>query len=146
MIVHMDIGSISRFVLKHKAWVASFWLVVTIASVALMPWVFGNLSESFDMPGSESADMATETSRIYGNDGSFSPLVMVVTLPDGQTVESAGVREEWIALESEVIEAEPSARMVSWATTGDPAFVSDDGQTTFGLVYFATDGFALRGL
>jgi len=142
----MDIGSISRFVLRHKAWVASFWLIVVAASIALMPWVFDNLSESFDMPGSESADMAAETAQTYGNDGSFAPLVTLVTLPDGQTVESAGVREEWIALESSVAEAEPSARMVSWATTGDPSFVSDDGRTTFGLVYFATEGFQLRGL
>ncbi|MBA2468913.1 MAG: MMPL family transporter [Chloroflexia bacterium] len=142
----MNIGSISRFVLRHKAWVASFWLAVTVASVALMPWVFDNLSESFDMPGSESADMAMETSAIYGNDGAFAPLVMVVTLPEGQSVDSARVRDEWLALESTVVAAEPSARLVSWATTGDPAFVSDDGRTVFGLVYFATDGFAPRGL
>ncbi|MDQ3656458.1 MAG: MMPL family transporter [Chloroflexota bacterium] len=142
----MNIRSISRFVLRHKVWVALLWLIVTITSVATLPWVFDNLSESFDMPGSESADMAAETAATYGNDGSFAPLVMVVTLPEGQSVESAGVREEWLALEAQVIAAEPSARTVSWATTGDPAFVSDDGRTTFGLVYFATDGFALRGL
>jgi len=142
----MNIGSVSRFVLRHKAWVASFWLAVTVAAVALMPWVFDNLSESFDMLGSESADMAAETARVYGNDGSFAPLVTVVTLPEGQSVESAGFRDEWLDLESRVVAAEPSARLVSWATTGDPAFVSDDGRTTFGLVYFATDGFQLRGL
>ncbi len=142
----MNIGSISRFVLNHKAWVAGFWLVVTIASVAALPWVFDNLSNSFDMPGSESADMVAETAAIYGNDGSFAPLVMVVTLPEGETVDSAGFRDEWLALESAVTKAEPSARLVSWATTGDPAFVADDGRTTFGLVYLATDGFTLRGL
>ena len=57
----MNIGSISRFVLRQKVWVASFWLIVTITSIATLPWVFDNLSESFDMPGSESADMAAET-------------------------------------------------------------------------------------
>ena len=142
----MNTGSISRFVLKHKALVASFWLIVTIASIISLPWVFDNLSESFEMPGSESADMATETAAIYGNDGSFAPLVLVVTLPEGQSVDSAGFRDEWLALESQVVTTEPSARLVSWATTGDQAFVSEDGRTTFGLVYFATDGFQLKGL
>jgi RND superfamily putative drug exporter len=142
----MKIGSISRFVLKHKIWVGGFWLATVVLAIAMMPWVFDNLSESFDMPGSESADMATETARIYGNDGTSAPLVMVVTLPEGQTVESEGVRDAWLALEADIVATEPSARMVSWASTGDSAFVSDGGRTTFGLVYFATDGFQLRGL
>src|SRR5699024_5579427 len=37
-------------------------------------------------------------------------------------------------------EARPDARVVSWASTGDDAFVSDDRQTTFGLVYLPSAG------
>ncbi|CAN5857456.1 hypothetical protein BH24CHL3_BH24CHL3_10530 [soil metagenome] len=76
----MDVGSISRFVLKHKVkvWVGGFWLAVVVAAIALMPLVFGNLSESFDMPGSESADMAAETTQLYGNEGTFPPLIIIV--------------------------------------------------------------------
>jgi len=33
----MDIGSISRFVLKHKAWVGGFWLGIVVAAIAWMP-------------------------------------------------------------------------------------------------------------
>ncbi len=98
------------------------------------------------MPGSESTDMAAETTQLYENDETFPPLIMIVTLPEDRTVESTGFCDEWLVLESRVIEAEPSARLVSWATSGDPAFVSDDGRTTFGHIYLVIDGCEPREL
>jgi len=142
----MNVGAISRFVLKHKAWVGGFWAAVVVISILAMPWVFDSLSESFEMPGSESAEMADEATRTYGNDGSNAPLVVVATLPDGQSPDSPGVREDWLAIEEAAQTAAPAARTVSWASTGDAAFVSDDGRTMFALVFLPVQGMQIGGL
>jgi RND superfamily putative drug exporter len=120
-------------------------LAAVVAAVALMPWVYDSFSERFGTPGTESEEMASEAIRIYGNDGSFAPIVLVSKLPDGQTVETSGVRDEWLAIEERVTAAEPRARVVSWASTGDPLFVASDQRTTFGLVFLPLQGQALAG-
>ena len=63
------------------------------------------------------------------------PIVPVVTLPQGRTVDTPGVREELDAALVKVEAALPESMSASFASTGDRAFVSDDGRTTFALVY-----------
>ena len=62
------------------------------------------------------------------------PLVPVVTLPEGQTADSPGVQAE-LARSTSACEALPRLALASYASTGDETFVSDDGRTTFALVY-----------
>ena len=54
--------------------------------------------------------------------------------PKGTTVDSPGVRSELAAALAHVQAALPAARIASYASTGDRAFVSADGRTTFALV------------
>lgn len=142
----MNIGRISRFVLRHKEMVAGFWLVIVFASSALMPAVMDRLSTNFDMPGTESNDANVEILETYGNGAYAPPLVPVVTVPEGMTVESPGVREELDAVFARVTRARPEARVVSWVSTGNDAFVSDDRRTTFGLVYLAPEDEGVAGV
>ena len=142
----MNVGSISRFVLKHKALVATFWLAVTIAAVALMPSALGALSEDFAMPGTESTDANGMILRTYGNGALTAPLVPVVHLPGGTTVDSPGVRDELDAAFAAIATAQPQTRVVSWASTGDDLFVSEDRGTTFGYVFLVTQGAQVLGI
>ncbi|MEJ7901159.1 MAG: MMPL family transporter [Thermomicrobiales bacterium] len=142
----MNVGSISRFVLKHKPWVIGFWLTLVALAVVLTPTVFDRLSEDFSVPDTESYQAITDLTAIYGNNGTSNPIVPVVTLPEGMTVASPGIRGELLEIESRVLEARPEARVVSYASTGDPAFVSDDGRTTFALVYLPVSGDGPAGL
>ena len=73
----------------------------------------------------------------YGDTGGdTAPLVPVVTLPEGKTVDSPGVRAELAAIDDRLREALPQSRIASFASTGyDRAFVSDDGRTMFALAY-----------
>jgi putative drug exporter of the RND superfamily len=57
--------------------------------------------------------------------------VPVVTLPQGGEVDSPAVRAELAAIDARLREALPGARIASFASSGDRAFVSDDGRTTF---------------
>jgi RND superfamily putative drug exporter len=143
----MNVATISRFVLRHKRSVGLAWVVIFIAAIALMPTAMNQLSDDFSMPGSESADANAEIMARYGGVGGFAaPLVPVVELPEGTTVDTPGVREELAAVFATIAEARPEARIVSWASTGDDAFVSDDRQTTFGLVYMPASGLGIAGL
>ena len=142
----MNLGSISRFVLRHKGMVALVWLAVVVASVAALPAVFDALSQDFDNPGTESTDANIELIRTYGNGAYAAPLVPVVTLPEGTTVDSPGVRNELAAVFGRISEARPETRVASWASTGDDAFVSDDRRTTFGIVFLASQGQLVLGV
>lgn len=135
----MNIGRISRFVLKLKA------LVARARDCQHRHDARGD-RPTFDMPGTESTDANIEILETYGNGGFAPPLVPVVTLPEGATVESPRVREKLAAVFTRVIEARPEARLVSWSSTGDDAFVSDDGRTTFGLVYLPSEGEGVAGV
>lgn len=137
----MNVASISRFVLAHKRIVLVAWLAIFVGAIALMPRAMDQLSTDFTMPGSESADANAAIMQEYGGVGGFSaPLVPVIDLPDGTTVDDPGVRQEIDAVFAAISGARPDARVVSWASTGDDAFVSDDRGTTFGLVYLPAAG------
>ncbi len=141
----VPVASISRFVLKHKTWVVSFWLATVVMAIFAMPWSLDNLSQSFDIPDTESSDMAMEAARVYGNDGSSAPLVLVSTLPEGAAFDPATIEDEWVAIEEGIVTAEPSARVVSYGSTGDPVFLSDDQRTSFALVFLPSFGESLTG-
>jgi putative drug exporter of the RND superfamily len=131
----------SRWVLAHKRAVVGFWIVVTVAGFAALGPATDALTEDFrPVPGREGSDTNSEIAALYGNGGDVVPIVPVLTLPEGTTVHSPGVIEELDAALSGVEDALPDARLASYASTGDRAFVSEDGRTTFALVYVPHGG------
>src|SRR5215210_4545951 len=133
-------NALTRFVLDHKRLVLGFWLAVTIAAFAAIGPAGSSLSQQFDIPGREGFETNSELAAIYGAGGNVAPIVPVVTLPEGKTVDSPGVRAELDAALSKVEAALPESMSASFASTGDRAFVSDDGRTTFALVYIPAVG------
>jgi RND superfamily putative drug exporter len=133
-------NALTRFVLDHKRLVLGFWLAMTIAAFAAIGPAGSSLSQQFDIPGREGFETNSELAAIYGAGGDVAPIVPVVTLPQGKTVESPGVRAELGAAMEKVQAALPKSISASFASTGDRAFVSDDGRTTFALVYIPSKG------
>jgi RND superfamily putative drug exporter len=131
---------LTRVVLDHKRLVLGLWLAVTIAAfVAIQP--AGNaLSQQFTIPGQEGFETNRDLAAIYGNGGDAAPMVPVVRLPQGTTVDSPGVSGQLAAALAKVEAALPEARTASYASTRDRAFVSADGRTTFALVYIPSKG------
>jgi putative drug exporter of the RND superfamily len=128
--------TLTRWVLAHRRLVASFWLLVTIAAfAALQPAAAALSQEISSVPGREGFETNREIAALYGNGGNAAPIVPVVTLPEGTTVASPGVTEQLDAALDRVQAALPAARIASYASTGDRTFVSDDGRTTYALVY-----------
>jgi RND superfamily putative drug exporter len=133
-------STLTRWVLGHKKLVAGLWLVLALAGIAAMGPADKAFNNHFDIPGEEAFAANSEIVATYGNGGDAAPLVPVVSLPQGKTVDSPGVARELDAALSEVERALPRARVASYASTHDRAFVSDDGRTTFALVYIPAKG------
>src|SRR5215218_4694431 len=130
----------SGWVLVHKRLVVGFWLLATIASIAALQPATGAFEEDFrPVPGREGFETNRELVALYGNGGDVAPIVLVVALPDGTTVDSPGIVSELDAAFARVREALPDARLASYASTRDRTFVSEDGRTTFALVYVRSE-------
>jgi putative drug exporter of the RND superfamily len=127
-------AALTRWVLAHKKPVVAFWAVVTVAAFASVQPAVDALSQEFTLPGREAYETNREIAAIYGNGGDVAPIVPVVTLPKGTTVDSPGVAGELDSVLARVQAALPAARLASFASTGERAFVSEDGRTTFALV------------
>jgi putative drug exporter of the RND superfamily len=122
----------SRFVLAHKRLVLLFWLACLVPAVLGAGQLGSRLSVDTALPGEPGYQANQEILRRYGTGGAKEPLVPVVVLPAGTTVDSPALGRAFDALARHT-----GLRVVSYATTGDRRFVSADGRTTFGLVYLA---------
>lgn len=128
-------AAITRWVLAHKKIIAFSWIIITIAAFAAIQPTVDALSEEFSVPGREGFEANREVLVTYGTGGAVSPIVPVVTLPEGTTIDSPGVVEELEAGLAKVEDALDESRIVSYASTADPVFVSDDGRTTYAIVF-----------
>jgi len=122
----------TRWILRHKLLVALFWLAVTVVGILTVSQASGALSKQFSSPGQESSVVNDTILRTYGI--GTPPVVLVVALPDGTTVDSPSIADQLTDALATVGAAVPGARIVSYPSTGDRAFVSEDGRTTFALV------------
>jgi len=142
----VDMSALTRWVLAHKRLVALFWLAATIAGIAAAGPATRALDPEFSVPNKEGWETNVAIQQHYdGTGGRSRPLLPVVTLPKGRTVASPGVRADLARIDARLQRALPGARVASYASTSDPAFVSRDGRTTFALVYPTPDRDATFG-
>ncbi len=127
--------SITRWVLAHRRLVTAFWIVVTLVGMATVSKSTGAFSNKFSVPGREGFVTNSKILALYHDGGRYAPLVPVVTLPAGTTITSPGVRAGLIQIGAKLRHAIPGVRTASYASTGNRAFVSADGRTTFVLAY-----------
>ena len=103
---------LTSFVLSHKRLVLAFWAVVTIGAFASLGPAGSSFAQQFNVPG-ESGEANRRVVELYGNGGDVAPIVPVVTLPQGTTVDSPGVARELDAALTKLKAALPAARIAS---------------------------------
>jgi hypothetical protein len=87
---------LSRWVLAHKGSVVISWLVLTIAGIVLAGPAIDALEPGFSVPNKEGWETNKAIAARYGDTGGdTAPLVPVVTLPEGKTLDSPGVKPSW---------------------------------------------------
>jgi RND superfamily putative drug exporter len=130
------VSSLTRWVLVHKRTVVLLWLVLTVAGIAVAGRATDALKPGYSVPDKEGWETNEAIAARYDNTGGITaPLVPVVTLPEGKTVDATGVRAELAVIDDRLRQALPGARIASFASTGDRTFVSEDGRTIFALAY-----------
>ncbi|HMI70277.1 MAG TPA: MMPL family transporter, partial [Solirubrobacteraceae bacterium] len=123
------------WVLAHKRLVAVGWIALTLAGFYGAMQVTDALTENFTMPDSASTLTNERIVSRFDSGGGTPPLVAVVTLPRGTTASAPAVRADLRALEQDLARAVPGARIASFGSTSEPAYVSGDGRTTFAIVH-----------
>jgi putative drug exporter of the RND superfamily len=130
------LSSLTRWVLAHKRIVVLTWVVLTIAGIAAAGPATDALDPEFSVPNKEGWETNVAIAQHYrGTGGDTAPLVPVVKLPEGTRADSPSVRADLAKVDRALERALPNSRLASYASTGDKTFVSDDGRTTFAVVY-----------
>ena len=125
---------LTGLVLRHKVLVVLGWLVLAGAGAATAAHTITRLTDSYAMPGLPSQQADQRILRAYGNGGQQAPIVPVVSAPAGQTVTAPANR----AVAAQVLDAarlRGDIRIVDYADTRDPIFLTHDRRTTFALVF-----------
>ena len=128
--------ALTRFVLRHKALVLVFWLAVAVAGVLTIGGTTHRMTNSFAMPG-QAFRVDNQIVHAYGNGGSQTPYVPVLTAPPGQRIDDPAVAAATGRAFAAVARAVPQVRIADYATTHDRAFITRNGRSTFALVYTA---------
>jgi RND superfamily putative drug exporter len=128
-------GSYTRWILSHKLLVVLFWVIVTAIGGASASSAVNALTGQYSVPGREGFETNQQILQLYHTDAIDAPIVPVVTLPAGTTVDSPGMKAQIAAGFAHLGAAVPGTRVVSYGSTGNRAFVSHDGRTTFGYIY-----------
>jgi RND superfamily putative drug exporter len=126
---------LASILLRRKSLVAGLWIAIFAGAVLLVGSTLGATKPSVFASGRESFDANARILATYGNGGTSTPIVPVVTLADGKTVDSPGVRRELARAFGRLERRVPSVRVASFVSSGDRGFVSADGRTTFALVF-----------
>jgi putative drug exporter of the RND superfamily len=130
------LSSLTRWVLAHKRTVVIGWVLLTIAGVMASGPATDALDPEFSVPNKEGWETNQAIAQHYrGTGGDTMPLVPVVKLPDGTRADSPAVKADLAKMDRKLERALPGSRLASYASTGDSAFVSKDGHTTFALIY-----------
>ena len=128
--------SLTHWVLAHKRIVVVAWIALVVGGMAAAGPASDALENEFSVPGKEGWETNVEIAQLYGGTGGdTSPLVPVVTLPEGESFDEPAVKRELTQLDAELEKALPNARIASYASTGDSTFLSDDGSTTYSIIY-----------
>src|SRR3954447_11535338 len=124
---------LADFALRHRRLVIAFWLLLLVAGGAGAGQLSHRLKVDFSLPGQPGYETSKTILRDYGNGAQSPPSILTVTVPADETV-----REDAATIGAAFAQArqgDPRLRVVDYASTQDPVFVTDDGRTTFAMVF-----------
>ena len=127
------LGRLARLVLRHRRVVIVAWLVLLVAGGMAAGQVSKRLSFDFSLPGQPGYETAAQIIHTYGNGGDSPPSIAVVSVPQGQSVAAnkTTIADAFAA----VRRSQPELRVVDLGVTGDSRFVTNNGDSTYALIF-----------
>ena len=126
---------LTDFVLRHKALVAVFWLLVMVAGGATSSQTAERLSFDFSLPGQQGYETEKQLLELYGTGPDEGTTIVALTAPAGSDI--AAEQGKVDAFFEGLLEEYPQYRAV-WGGIVEPGaaddFTTDDGRTAFGVV------------
>jgi RND superfamily putative drug exporter len=124
---------LARLVMHHRRIVSAVWFVLFVGGMISVSPLSDRWSLDFSLPGQPGDNAEQQLIDTYGV-STFDSYIAVVTVPQGETVEGnadavAGVITTAVATVPDV-----ELRVVDFADTLDPGFITDDGRTTYALI------------
>jgi len=125
---------LGEVVLHHRKLVMLLWLVIAVAGISVTSTVNNRLTVDFSLPGQPGDEAANKIIEAFHNGGNTSPLLVTVTMPEGETV--SGNEAEVAKAFASVTSADVPLRVVDEANTGDKAFRTSDDRTAYAMVFY----------
>jgi putative drug exporter of the RND superfamily len=123
----------ARLVMHHRRIVSAIWLALLLGGLVSVSPLGDRWSLDFSLPGQPGDNAQQQLIDTYGV-STYDSYLAVVTVPRGETVE--GDKGAVADVISAGVAAVPDARLrvVDFASTNDPGFVTNDGRTTYALI------------
>ena len=124
---------LARLVMHHRRIVSALWLALFIGGLFSATQLNNRWSLDFSLPGQPGDSAEQQLIKTFGV-STFDTYVAVVTVPGGQTVQASQHAVEGVFAAGVAAVPDVKLRIVDLASTGDPAFVTADGRTTYALI------------
>ena len=124
---------LARLVMHHRRIVSAFWLAMFVGGLLAAGQLGSRWAFDFSLPGQPGDTAGQQVTRTYGVSAADT-YVALVTVPEGQTVAAQRAAVDRVFATALAAVPDLPMRVVDFATTGDPSFVTHDGRTAFALV------------
>jgi RND superfamily putative drug exporter len=124
--------SITSFSLRHRWAVVLAWLALTVAGVMTISSATGALTHNQAASGTAGYDANEHIKEVFGLDGHEQPTIALLHLPPGKGMDTKAGR----AIAEHTFDAANKAGhlgVLDYASTGNKALISKDGQTTWAV-------------
>ena len=125
---------LAELVLRHRFLVMALWVVIAVAGGAVTSTVNNRTTVNFSLPGQPGDTAANKIVAAFHNGGNTTPLLVTVTMPQGQTV--AGNEAKVTRAFASAAAAGVPLRVVDEGNTGDKAFRTTDDRTAYAMVFY----------
>jgi RND superfamily putative drug exporter len=124
---------LARLVMHHRRVVSGIWLVLFLGGMFSVSPLSERWTLDFSLPGQPGDQAEQQLIDTYGA-STVDTYVAVVTVPEGETVDSNQPAVARVLATAVAAVPDLQLRVVDYASTGEPDFVTDDGRTTFALI------------
>ena len=132
------LGRVARHVIRHRRRVMLAWLVCFATGGYAASQLTHRLSYDFSLPGQPAYETGVKVLALYGNGGTTTPPVLVVTVPKGQSV--TGDQSKLTSAFRAAERANPEIRFVDFTNTGNAKFITSNGRTTYAYLFAPPNG------